>query len=151
MDFLTNNDLVFYGITGIMLLVILLDVFKDRILPIKYKLDDEGYVMFYYPKYGVWKYFPAWNDNDDDREVNVFDRTRNLNYVISYKGPGRCKIKIPCTDPKKYSSKDIKKRFPSYKHPKEIWEKHCLYVDKENTILNDIVKNHKFKAYEGNS
>lgn len=151
MDFLTNNDLVFYGIVGIMLFVFLLDSFKDHILPIKYKLDDEGYVMFYYPTFGVWKYFPAWNDNDDNREVKIFDGIRNLNYTISYKGPGRCKIKIPCTDPKKYSSKDINKRFPSYKHPKEIWEKYCLCIDKENTILNKVVKDKILKVYEGNS
>lgn len=151
MDFLINNVLVFYSIVGIILLVMILDSFKDQILPIKYKLDDEGYVMFYYPNFSVWEYFPAWNDNDDDREVNVFDRVRNLNYTISYKGPGRYKIKIPCTDPKKYSSKDIKKHFPLYKHPKDIWEKYCLYIDKENTILNKVVKDKILKVYEGNS
>lgn len=120
----------------------------------KYRIDKDGYVKFYYRRYSQWIDFPIWTDDNDIRQVEVNDRVRDINYTLTYVGPGRVKWRLiydvwtPIT--RHYITKYVRKLYPEFKNSEQLWQLHNLYVDKENIILNDIVKNHKFKAYESN-
>ena len=70
------------------------ETLSDKLKQPKYRLDAEGYLQFYYRKFNRWEYFPIWNDNNEQRYVKVFDRIRNLEYTLSYVGPGRNKINL---------------------------------------------------------
>jgi len=152
-----NFWLIFALITIIVFGYLYYDTFlQDKREP-KYKLDKNGYVMFYYRRYSYWEYFPLWNDNNDKRIVHVLDRVRNLDYDISYIGPGRAKFKFIFTNinqldkiPEDIISDHMRKLYPEIKNSEQLWQLHNLYVNKENTILNNIAKDNIFKAYESN-
>ena len=152
-----NFWLIFALMTIIIFGYLYYDTFlQDKRKP-KYKLDKDGYVMFYYRRYSCWEYFPLWNDNNDERIVHVLDRVRNLDYDISYKGPGRARFKFIFTDINQINkiSEDIisdyiRKLYPEIENSEQLWQLHTLYIDKENTILNNIAKDNIFKAYESN-
>ena len=76
---------------SIIMYIILNETLSDKLKP-KYRLDKEGYLQFYYRRFNHWEYFPIWNDNNEQRYIKVFDRIRNLEYTLSYIGPGRAKI-----------------------------------------------------------
>ena len=120
----------------------------------KYRRDKDGYVQFYYRRYSWWIDFPIWKDNNDIRQVEVNDRVRDINYTLTYVGPGRAKWKLIFDDwtpiTQHYITKYVRELHPEFKNSEQLWQLHNLYVDKENIILNNIVKNHKFKAYENN-
>lgn len=127
---------------------------SDQCKP-KYRRDKDGYVQFYYRRYSWWIDFPIWKDNNDIRQVEVNDRVRDINYTLTYVGPGRAKWKLIFDDcapiTQHFITKHVRELYPEFKNSEQLWQLHNLYVDKENIILNDIVKNHKFKAYESNS
>lgn len=126
---------------------------SDQCKP-KYRLDEDGYVQFYYRRFSYWEYFPLWDDKETDRIVHICDRVRNLDYDISYIGPGRCKLKINYDNYSEKSQKFITNRirdlYPEFKTSEQLWQLYNLYVNKENTILNKVAKDHIFKAYESN-
>ena len=126
---------------------------SDQCKP-KYRRDKDGYVQFYYRRYSWWIDFPIWKDNNEERQVEVNDRVRNINYTLTYVGPGRAKWKLIFDDcapiTQHYITKHVRELYPEFKNSEQLWQLHNLYVDKENIILNDIVKNHAFKAYESN-
>lgn len=126
----------------------------DKCKP-KYRLDKNGYLQFYYRRYSLWIDFPIWKDNNDTRQVEVHDRVRDIDYTLTYVGPGRAKIKYDFDDDapitRDFITDYFRKLYPEFKNSEQLFQLHNVYVDKENIILNDIVKNHKFKAYEGNS
>ena len=127
---------------------------SDQCKP-KYRRDKDGYVQFYYKRYSWWIDFPIWKDNNEERQVEVNDRVRNINYTLTYVGPGRAKWKLIFDDcapiTQHYITKHVRELYPEFKNSEQLWQLHNLYVNKENIILNDIVKNHAFKAYESNT
>jgi hypothetical protein len=120
----------------------------------KYGLDKDGYVMFYYHKLSCWEYFPLWNSNVKERILHVHDRVRNLDYDISYDGPGRTKWKLIFDDtnlvPQDFITDYMRKIHPEIENSETLWTLYNLYINKENTILNKIIKDHIFKAHECN-
>ena len=119
----------------------------------KYRRDKEGYIQFYYRRYSWWINFPIWVEKSEEREIQVLDKYRNIDYTLSYIGPGRAKLKLnfKCEPvSQKYITGYMRKLYPEFKNSKQLWQLHNLYVDKEIIILNDIVKNNTFKAYERN-
>ena len=124
---------------------------SDRRKP-KYRLDKDGYLQFYYRKFSRWEYFPIWNDMDDERKIEVHDRVRNLDYTLSYIGPGRAKIKFTFDDNAPITRDLItdyfRKVYPEFKNSEQLWKLHELYINKENTILNRIVQHNIFKSHE---
>ena len=128
----------------------------DKLLKPKYRLDEEGYLQFYYRKFNRWEYFPIWNDNDEQRYVKVFDRIRNLEYTLSYIGPGRSKINFKYIfDDNTARTKDFitdyfRNTYPEFKNSEQLWNLHKLYINKENTILNNIVNDYTFAAHKIN-
>jgi len=146
---------LFMPICLLMMCYLWYDMFgSDKRKP-KYRLDKDGYLQFYYRRYSCWFDFPLWNDNNDERKVEVHDRVRDLDYTISYIGPGRAKIKYlfdnnaPIT--RDFITDHFRKTYPEFKNSEQLFQLHNLYVDKENAILNKIVKDHIFKAHESNS
>ena len=121
---------------------------SDRRKP-KYRLDKNGYLQFYYRRYSWWIDFPAWNDNNDERKIEVHDRVRNLDYTLSYVGPGRTKIKYhfdenaPIT--RDFITDYFRKLYPEFKNSEQLFQLHNVYVDKENNLLSKIVKDRIFK------
>lgn len=115
----------------------------------KYRLDKDGYLQFYYRRYSWWIDFPVWNDNDDERKIEVHDRVRDLDYTLSYVGPGRAKIKYhfdenaPIT--RDFITDYFRKLYPEFKNSEQLWQLHNVYVDKENNLLSTIVKDRIFK------
>lgn len=139
----------FVPICAIMICYIWYDMFgSDRRKP-KYRLDKDGYLQFYYRRYSWWIDFPVWNDNDDERKIEVHDRVRNLDYTLSYIGPGRAKIKYtfdgwaPIT--RDFITDYFRKKYPEFKNSEQLWQLHNVYVDKENNLLSMIVKDRIFK------
>ena len=121
------------------------EIFSDKRKPI-YRIDANGYVQFYYRKFSCWEYFPIWNDNDDHRVVEVCDTIRNLNYDLSYFGPGRVRLKLKFDDDafpvtQEFITDHVRKLYPEYKNSEQLWQLHKLYVDKENIVLQRILKN----------
>lgn len=132
-------------------LLITYRILPDKLKP-KYRLDENGYLQFYYRRFNRWEYFPIWNDNNEQRYVKVFDRIRNLEYTLSYIGPGRAKIKYTF-DPNAPITRDLitdhfRKIYPEFKNSEQLWNLHELYINKENTILNRIVQHNIFKSHE---
>ena len=139
----------FVPICVIMIGYIWYDTFgSDRRKP-KYRLDKNGYLQFYYRRYSWWIDFPVWNDNDDERKIEVHDRVRDLDYTLSYIGPGRAKIKYtfdgnaPIT--RDFITDYFRKKYPEFKNSEQLFQLHNLYVDKENNLLSTIVKDRIFK------
>ena len=136
----------------IMLYIIVNDIladFADKLRP-KYRLDENGYLQFYYRRFSRWEYFPIWNDNIEQRYVKVFDKIRNLEYTLSYIGPGRAKIKYIFDDnapiTRNFITNHFRKIYPEFKNSKQLWNLHELYINKESTILNNIIDNYIFTA-----
>ena len=129
------------------------EILADKLKP-KYRLDENGYLQFYYRRFNNWEYFPIWNNNNEQRCIKVFDRIRNLDYTLSYVGPGRAKIKYifdenaPIT--RDFITYYFRKIYPEFKNSEQLWNLHELYINKENTILNNIINDHTFTANEIN-
>lgn len=139
----------FVPICVIMIGYIWYDMFgSDRRKP-KYRLDKDGYLQFYYRRYSWWIDFPVWNDNDDERKIEVHDRVRDLDYTLSYVGPGRAKIKYTFDDlapiTRDFITDYFRKKYPEFKNSEQLWQLHNVYVDKENNLLSTIVKDRIFK------
>ena len=149
-----NFWLIFALMTIIIFGYLYYDAFlQDKRKP-KYKLDKDGYVMFYYRRYSCWEYFPLWNDNNDKRIIHILDRIRNIDYDISYIGPGRAKWRLKFDDyapiTQDFITDYVRKTYSEIENSEQLWQLHTLYIDKENTILNNIAKDNIFKAYESN-
>lgn len=129
---------------------------SDKLKQPKYRLDKEGYLQFYYRRFNRWEYFPIWNDNNEQRYVKVFDRIRNLEYTLSYIGPGRAKInfKYIFDDDVKITKDFItdyfRNTYPEFKNSEQLWSLHKLYINKENSILNNMVSDYTFDAHKIN-
>lgn len=129
------------------------EILVDKQKP-KYRLDENGYLQFYYRRFNCWEYFPIWKDNNEQRYVKVFDRVRDLEYTLSYIGPGRAKIKYifdecsPIT--RDFITDHFRKVYPEFKNSEQLWTLHELYINKENAILNSIVGDHVFAPYKIN-
>jgi hypothetical protein len=108
----------------------------------QYRLDKDGYVQFYYHKYFKWIDFPIWNDSCDDREVNIYDRIKNINYTLSYKGPGRVKFKLVFDDVDFISNKSITKYireiYPEFKSSEQLYRLYTDYIDREDKLLKSM-------------
>ena len=136
---------------AIIMYIIWDEILADKLKP-KYRLNEKGYLQFYYRRFSRWEYFPIWNDNNEQRYVKVFDRIRNLEYTLSYIGPGRAKIKYTFDDSnpitRSFITDHFRKTFPEFKNSEQLWTLHELYINKENTILNKIIDDHTFVAYK---
>jgi hypothetical protein len=99
----------------------------------KYKLDEDGFVMYYYPTYNYWDYVCGWDDNDSKRTVTIHDTIRRLVFDYDYEGPGRYKFKM---------SKEELKNLP-YKNVRELHREQRRLIDKEDFLLKEILKNVK--------
>ena len=128
---------------SIIMYIIWNETLSDKLKP-KYRLDKEGYLQFYYRRFNHWEYFPIWNDNNEQRYVKVFDRIRNLEYTLSYIGPGRAKINFKyifgndVKITKDFVTYYFRNTYPEFKNSEQLWNLHNLYINKENTILNNI-------------
>ena len=152
--FISENFWIIFGLMSIIVFGYLYyDAFgADKRKPI-YKLDENGYIKFYYRRFSCWEYFPIWVDESEEREVQVFDRVRNIDYTLSYVGPGRAKLKLnfECEPvSQKYITDYMRKLYPEFQNSEQLWQLYNLYINKENTILNKVVKNHIFKAHKSN-
>ena len=140
----------------IIMYIIWSETLSDKLKQPKYRLDDEGYLQFYYRKFNRWEYFPIWNENNEQRYVKVFDRIRNLEYTLSYIGPGRDKINFKYIfDDNTAITKDFitnyfRNTYPEFKNSEQLWSLHKLYINKENDILNNIVSDYTFAAHKIN-
>ena len=139
---------------AIIMYIILKETLSDKLKP-KYRLDKEGYLQFYYRRFNHWEYFPIWNDNNEQRYVKVFDRIRNLEYTLSYIGPGRTKINFKYIFDNVKITKDFitdyfRNTYPEFKNSEQLWSLHKLYINKENSILNNIVSDYTFAAHKIN-
>ena len=136
----------FIPICVIIICCILYDMFGyDRRKPI-YRLDKNGYVQFYYRRYSLWLDFPVWNDNNDERKIEVHDRVRDLDYTFSYIGPGREKIKYEFDfNDDTTITNYFRNLFPEFKNSEQLFKLYNKYVDKENNLLSKIVKDRIFK------
>ena len=139
----------FVPICVIVIFCIWYDTFGADSRKPKYRLDKDGYVQFYYRRYSWWINFPIWNDNNDERKIEVHDRVRNLDYTLSYVGPGRAKLKLTFDDVNSISEKFItnyvRELHPEFTTSEQLFQLHNIYVDKENNLLSKIVKDRIFK------
>lgn len=137
----------------IILYIIWDEILADKLKP-RYKLDENGYLQFYCRRFGCWEYFPIWDNNNEQRYVKVFDRIRNLEYTLSYIGPGRAKIKyifddnVPIT--RDFITDHFRKTYTEFKNSEQLWNLHELYINKENAILNYLINDHVFASYKIN-
>lgn len=139
---------------AIIMYIIWNETSSDKLKP-KYRLDKEGYLQFYYRRFNHWEYFPIWNDNNEQRYVKVFDRIRNLEYTLSYIGPGRAKINFKyifddAKIKKEFITNYFRNTYPEFKNSEQLWNLHELYINKENSILNNMVSDYTFAAYKIN-
>ena len=95
----------------------------------KYKLDENGFVMYYYPEFNYWSYVCGWDDNDSKRTVTIHDTIRGIIFDYEYDGPGRYKFKM---------SKDELKTLP-YKTCRELHREQTKLIDKEDALLKKIL------------
>lgn len=151
-DFISCFWYWFVPICFIIICILWYDMFgSDRRKP-KYRLDENGYLQFYYRRFNRWEYFPIWNDMDDERKIEVHDIVRDLDYTLSYVGPGRAKIKFTFDDNAPITRDLItdyfRKVYPEFKNSEQLWSLYKLYINKENTILNRIVQHNIFKSHE---
>lgn len=140
-----------FGCCVVMMYITYDEILGDKLKP-KYKLDKNGYLQFYYRRFNCWEYFPIWDNNNEQRYVKVFDRTRNLKYTLSYVGPGRAKIKYTFNDhiqpSRKFITHHFRKIYPEFKSSEQLWNLHESYVNKENAVLSTIIDDHTFIAHE---
>ena len=125
------------AITVIMVIVGVAFLLWERIqidfLKPKYKLDEDGFVMYYYPTYNYWDYVCGWDIKDSKRTVTIHDTIRGIVFDYDYEGPGRYKFKM---------TKEELKNLP-YKNVRELYREQRRLIDKEDFLLKEILKNVK--------
>ena len=96
----------------------------------RYRLDADGFVMYYYAPYNYWSYLTGWDDNSTKRTVTIHDTIRGIVFDYEYEGPGRYKFKM---------TKEELKNLP-YKTCREIHKEQEELINRENTLLKEITK-----------
>ena len=96
----------------------------------RYRLDADGFVMYYYAPYNYWSYLTGWDDNQSKRTVTIHDTIRGIVFDYEYEGPGRYKFKM---------TKEELKNLP-YKTCREIHKEQEELINRENTLLKEITK-----------
>lgn len=144
--------ITFLFVCCVVMMYIIYDKFlADKLKP-KYRLDENGYLQFYYRRFNCWEYFPIWDNNNEQHYIKVFDRIRNLEYTLSYVGPGRAKIKYTFDEcapiSRSFITDHFRKIYPEFKNSEQLWNLHELYINKENVVLSTIVDDHTFIAHE---
>ena len=130
-NFVTEHiTLITYVLFAICFVFVLYDIYQYWLSKPRYRLDADGFVMYYYAPYNYWSYLTGWDDNSSKRTVTIHDTLRGIVFDYEYEGPGRYKFKM---------TKEELKNFP-YKTCREIHKEQEELINKENTLLKEITK-----------
>jgi hypothetical protein len=133
-DFVADHiTLITYVTCAIGFIFALHEIYQYWLSKPRYKLDADGFVMYYYAPYNHWSYLTGWDDNRLKRTVTIHDTIRGIVFDYEYEGPGRYKFKM---------TKEELKSLP-YKTCREIYKEQEELIDKENTLLKEITKSVK--------
>ena len=130
-NFVTEHiTLITYVLFAICFVFVLYDIYQYWLSKPRYKLDADGFVMYYYAPYNYWSYLTGWDDNSTKRTVTIHDTIRDIVFDYEYEGPGRYKFKM--------TKEELKNL--SYKTCREIHKDQEELIDRENTLLKEITK-----------
>ena len=130
-DFVIDyNTLITYVLFAIYFAFALYGIYQYWLSKPRYRLDADGFVMYYYDTCKYWSYLTRWDDNSSKRTVTIHDTIRGIVFDYEYEGPGRYKFKM---------TKEELKNLP-YKTCREIHKEQKELIDRENTLLKEITK-----------
>ena len=94
-NFVTEHiTLITYVLFAICFVFVLYDIYQYWLSKPRYRLDADGFVMYYYAPYNYWSYLTGWDDNQSKRTVTIHDTIRDIVFDYEYEGPGRYKFKM---------------------------------------------------------
>ena len=126
-DYIT---LITYVLFAIYFVFALYEIYRHWLSKPRYRLDGDGFVMYYDAPYNYWSYLTGWDDNQSKRTVTIHDTIRGIVFDYEYEGPGRYKFKM---------TKEELKNLP-YKTCREIHKEQEELINRENTLLKEITK-----------
>ena len=130
-NFVTEHiTLITYVLFAICFVFVLYDIYQYWLSKPRYRLDADGFVMYYYAPCNYWSYLTGWDDNQSKRTVTIHDTIRDIVFDYEYEGPGRYKFKM---------TKEELKNLP-YKTCREIHKEQEELINRENILLKDITK-----------
>ena len=130
-NFVTEHiTLITYVIFTISFVFALYEIYRYWLSKPRYRLDTDGFVMYYDVPYNYWSYLTGWDDNSTKRTVTIHDTIRDIVFDYEYEGPGRYKFKM--------TKEELKNL--SYKTCREIHKEQEELIDRENTLLKEITK-----------
>ena len=130
-NFVTEHiTLITYVLFAICFVFVLYDIYQYWLSKPRYRLDADGFVMYYDVPYNYWSYLTRWDDNSTKRTVTIHDTIRDIVFDYKYEGPGRYKFKM--------TKEELKNL--SYKTCREIHKDQEELIDRENTLLKEITK-----------
>ena len=131
-DFVADHiTLITYILFAICFVFALYEIYQYWLSKPRYRLDADGFVMYYYAPYNYWSYLTGWDDNSSKRTVTIHDTIRGIVFDYHYKGPGRYKVKVPenCFEQMKY------------KNTRELHKEQTELINREDELLKKILKN----------
>ena len=130
-NFVTEHiTLITYVLFAICFVFALYEIYRHWLSKPKYRLDEDGFVMYYDVPYNYWSYLTGWDDNSSKRTVTIHDTIRGIVFDYEYEGPGRYKLKM---------TKEELKSLP-YKTCREIHKNQEELINRENALLKEITK-----------
>lgn len=104
----------------------------------KYRIDKNGYVEYFNSNHFKWETLYGWNTDDDER-VCIIHGINRIPFEIKYKGPGRCRYRLPANLSKQELRNEVEK-FANYKTAEECYEKQMELINNECIALAKRVK-----------
>ena len=126
-DYITLMTYVSFAICFVFALY---EIYRYWLSKPRYRLDADGFVMYYYAPCNYWSYLTGWDDNQSKRTVTIHDTIRDIVFDYEYEGPGRYKFKM---------TKEELKNLP-YKTCREIHKEQEELINRENILLKEITK-----------